>query len=123
MAKTYKGYELIKAIEKEELIEGTKFIDKYCNEYILKINKDWDILEFIKVEKEGEYRPDYSMLVNNEFEIIEEQQDIDIQNLHDINIDEVMTLDNDKRIITALANINVLIQAAKQTDRNIKDKE
>ena len=51
-----------------------------------------------------------------EVEIIEEQQDIDIQNIDKLRIE----LDNNG---IASNIINQLIQAVKQLDRNIKDKE
>ena len=62
--------------------------------------------------------------VRDTVEIIEEQQDIDIQNIEMINeflhIGDTSELDvKDERNI----KINELIQAVKQLDRNIKDKE
>ena len=61
------------------------------------------------------------IILDDETEIIEEQEDIDIQNLNELNIDEIMSLDNDKRIIIALANIRILQQAVKQLDKNIRE--
>ena len=122
MNKTIKIIDLLNKIANGE--EVPKKIKNNSNSYVL--NENATAIDNIyrtnnHIGKGWFNKEDF--LLNDTVEIIEEQQDIDIQNLHDINIDEVMTLDNDKRIITALANINVLIQAVKQLDKQIKEKE
>ena len=127
MSKTIKVIDLLNKIANgEEVPEKIKF-----NE---------DIFEYYPSEKEYKsfvdedrfcgqtllfavmYEHRINEILNCEAEIIEEQEKIDIQNLNELNIDEIMSLDNDKRIIIALANIRILQQAVKQLDKKIKEK-
>lgn len=75
----YKGFALIKAIEDKRIEKGTSFFDKYNNEYKYKNYGSLEELGLVKIEPQGESIPDYSMFIDNEFTVIEEQQDIDIQ--------------------------------------------
>jgi len=68
--------------------------------------------------------------LNDTVEIIEEQQDIDIQEIEEINhynICSVNRLKTEENINDELSKssliINKLVQAVKQLDKNIKDKE
>ena len=58
--------------------------------------------------------------LNTEIEIIEEQQDIDIQSIEEI---EVSMNGNAKIIDNRTYTINQLVQAVKQLDKQIKEKE
>ena len=67
------------------------------------------------------------MFIDNEFTVIEEQQDIDIQEIEELpqwttRRDGEVTQQEGKRLEMA-EKINQLVQAVKQLDRNIKDKE
>ncbi|MBR3163570.1 MAG: hypothetical protein IKF17_05685 [Clostridia bacterium] len=123
----YKGYELIKAIENMEIEKGTRFFDNYNNEYKYKNYGSLEELDLVKIEPQGESIPDYSMFIDNEFTVIEEQQDIDIQEIEELpqwttRRDGEVTQQEGKRLEMA-EKINQLVQAVKQLDRNIKDKE
>ena len=64
-----------------------------------------------------------NLILNDTVEIIEEQQDIDIQ-----EIEEIKFRESDKEhlgfgVDLAHSKINELVQAVKQLDKNIKDKE
>lgn len=109
-----KGYEIFKGIANKEIKDGTQF----------RMLEDDNIYTYRNNNFVCKYGGmNVIAILNKEFEIIEEQEEIDIQNLNELNIDEIMSLDNDKRIITALANIRILQQAVKQLEKKIKEKE
>lgn len=114
-----KGYELIKEISDGKIKENTQ-IEVHD---LTVLDKVIAIIEYKNGRLnwvEGTFDTSYLVSLNCYFKIIEEQQDIDIQNLNELNIDEIMSLDNDKRIITALANIRILQQTVKQLEREQK---
>ena len=106
--KTYKGYELLKAIANNEIKEGTKFKNlnqkvKSDNSHIYTYNHNnfigrWGGTNIIAI-------------LNDEFELIEEQEDIDIQSIEELYIGDVTTEDKLK--------INELVRAVKQLDKKI----
>ncbi len=122
MAKTIKVIDLLNKIANgEEVPEKVK----YCGaEYsYLDHRKDYKNmkLDFDSCIIDSKYHNlDW---LNDTVEILEEQQDIDIQNIEEIKFSE-----GDKEhlgfgVDLAHTKINALVQAVKQLDRNIKDKE
>lgn len=87
MSKIYKGYELIKAIANGEIKEGTRFIDKTDTKYYEGTTVHtfkYQNNNFIQ-EKIGGIN--IVSILNHDFELIEEGQDIDIQNMEKFEID------------------------------------
>ena len=88
---------------------------------ILKFDKE--IQDYIGISKTGSGSFfDYlfvnhptSIFINDEVTVIEEQQDIDIQEIKEFHDKEISTAERLK--------IDELVQAVKQLDRQIKDKE
>ena len=108
------GWELIKAIESGEIKEGTKLKDSY-KEYVVRcghLTYNDKHFNAMTIDKSCVNCWD---LINNHFELIEEQQDIDIQAIEEIEY-PVHNLTRDLRDV----KINKLIQAIKQLDRNIR---
>ena len=106
----------------EEVPKKIKYKEKifiYCSNTRKYYNENIDLfLEFYSGE-----------LLNDEVEIIEEQQDIDIQKL-DENIKYCNIIEhseNEKILFNMIQNtanrINKLVQAVKQLDKKIKEKE
>ena len=115
--KTYKGYELIKEIAQGNIKTGTKI--KVHTSYGSTIDywfwgnwfgkedgysKPMDNIELFLCDKE------------NEFELIEEQEEIDIQSIQDLDINEENVTKGN--IIDA---INDLVIGLKQLDKKIKE--
>ena len=122
MAKTYKGYELINKLTEENILKARIAVRDLSIGYVI-TNIEYK-------DKGLKWRPgtfDTSYLINPDFEfeileIIEEQQDIDIQNI--VEPLEIETYECDKTDIRInRETIKKLVQAVKQLDRNIKDKE
>lgn len=98
-------------------------------------------MELYRIEEKEKTIPDYSFFTDNdnEFELIEEQQDIDIQEIKEIEwneingvgdeCDEFILTNNEKYICSSyddpemvtILKINELIKAVKQLDRKIKE--
>ena len=76
MSKTYKGYELLKAIALGELKVGTKFYDKRTGrEYILTENgKAYENRQYYEDEAETQIQEEYTIreLAQAEFELMGE---------------------------------------------------
>ena len=107
MSKTYKGYELIKAIEDGKIKEDTKFREMAENRYY--IFKDRELWE---QEDTGIYNSKLENLqiIYGAFELIEDEIDIDgIEELTQNCFDDW----------TEAKKINELVQAVKQLDRKI----
>lgn len=110
--KTYKGYELLKAIANNEIKEGTKF--KNLNQKVKSDNSH--IYAYNHNNFMGRWgRPNIIAILNDEFEIIEEQEEIDIQEIKELYIGDVTTEDK--------LRINELVRAVKQLDKKIKEKQ
>lgn len=142
MSKTIKGYKLIKALEEGKLRAGqqVKFTSTIAPETKIAI---------VITKEEGLYLQDTDTknvintgwLINSKIEIIEEQQDIDIQKIEEFKIKggngeiEYFEYDNHGATESGYSKnyslddiecrklINKLVQAVKQLDKNIKDKE
>lgn len=113
--KTYKGYELIKAIEDGEIKEGSKFKILRYREVITYIGRD----EF---RDESNETIKACWFINTEFELIEENT-IDIQRIEELETDRLInaskpSIINDEEIKVA---INKLTKVVKQLDREIKE--
>lgn len=116
--KTYKGYQLIKAIADGEIKEGSRFIDTYSEYIYRKDGMDEELTLYKKDEITGGcFIPDYSYFADNdnEFELIEEDT-IDIESIEEIKCKENWTEEGYKLIDT----INELVQAVKQLNKEIK---
>ena len=61
-----------------------------------------------------------SILIRGEFELIEEQQDIDIQEIEELRL---ISGNVSNFIIDNRTKINEIIQAVKQLDRNIREEK
>lgn len=119
----YKGYELIKAIENQEIEKGTRFKDKKGKEYKYSNFSDFDEkkLTLLVIDEDATWAPTFADILDNEFEIIENKIDkIDLlsERNKDTYAGDVRTMAIENRF-----KINELVQAVKQLDRNIKDKE
>ena len=130
MAKTYKGWELIKAIADGEIKEESRFIDTY-SEYIYKRNSFGD-LELKRKDGEELISPDYSFFAekDNDFELIEYEKDIDdIKELYinddmkSVGKDTIKNWTGRSLDITFANKINEIIQAVKQIDKRVKKLE
>lgn len=80
----------------------------------------WEItnsLGLIQKCNDKKSSPPYTFFINNEFELIEEQQDIDIQAIEDINIRPYKGFTDICNYIEEKGN--EIIKAIKQLDRNI----
>ena len=126
MSKIYKGWELIKAIADGEIKEESRFRDTY-SEYIYKRNSFGD-LELKREDGEELTSPDYSYFAvkDNDFELIEDEIDIDsIEKLDDtcyimygMQDEEIENYHNKTR-----TTINEILQAVKQIDKRVKKLE
>lgn len=117
VSKTYEGYELIQAIVKGKIKNGTQFLA----ENRTKIYYDGSILRYKEAYCGIKANTEIGMSwLRGKFELIEEE--IDIQGIEEINIDQVIETDDKSGI--ALLHINKLIQAVNQLDkRTRKEKE
>ena len=112
MAKIYKGWELMQAMAEGEIKEGSKFVDKlYKEEYIYSRNEitNEPLLYKKDTVTEDYFIPDYSFFAekDNDFELIEDQIDID-------NIEEYKQEHTERCVDIDIRNkINELIQAVK----------
>ena len=112
MSKIYKGWELIKAIADGEIKEESRFRDTY-SEYIYKRNSFGD-LELKREDGEELTSPDYSYFAvkDNDFELIEDEIDIDSIKEMELDVIDDVTY-----------YINDLIKAVKQIDKRVKKLE
>ena len=114
MGKIYKGWELIKAIADGEIKEESRFRDTY-SEYIYKINSFGE-LELKRKDGEELTSPDYSYFAekDNDFELIEDEIDID-------NIEEYKQKYTERCIDIDIRNkMNEILQAVKQLNERVK---
>ena len=117
MGKIYKGWELIKAIADGKIKKGSRFRDTY-SEYIYKRNSFGD-LELKREDGEELTSPDYSYFAekDNDFELIEDEIDID-------NIEEYKQKYTERCIDIDIRNkMNEILQAVKQIDKRVKKLE
>lgn len=128
MSKTYKGWELLKEIEEGNIKEGTKIKVRPFEgcEDIYKYNGD----DFINEYNEELMTSEHSIgsLSASDFEIIENQEEINIQDIKEINhysvfsVVDGLTIENtDAELATISVTVNELIQAVKQLDNKIKE--
>lgn len=119
MSKIYKGYELLKAIADKKIENGTKieikgrFSGNLIGSYFV---YNEEAFEYNIYTPENKIYEELSIrdILDYEFKILENEIDID-------NIEEI---DEERYIITdVLKKINELIQAVKQLDKKLKEKE
>lgn len=128
--KTYKGWELIRDIAEGKIKSGTKV--KSNN--ITYIVQDGQLIyndEKIKAMALLKSFVNSEDLINNHFELIEEQQDIDVQALQEKSISyTVCKSDIEDGSLTKILNsffienqayIDSILEAVKQLDRKIKE--
>ena len=118
MSKTYTGIELLKAIENQEIKEGTEFIDKYDNKYVYELDGLEE--ELVLYKKDGSI-PDYSLFIDNVFTVVEDDK-IDIQSIKEMNHPNLWKAE-DADIRSIVKNVNELVRAVKQLDRQINNKD
>jgi len=115
MSKTIKVIDLLNKIANGEIPNKVKYKDRI---YV------WDEeYENYHVEYENWWlHPEYKKL-NDTVEIIEEQQDIDIQSIEDIKDIFIENASCGEDVKYLARKYNDLIQAVKQLDKQIKEKE
>lgn len=122
MSKIYKGWELMKAIADGKIKNGTKIISKDCsNNRIICFNFNelyW------KDNGESVFNSiGLSDFLNDNFELIEYEVDINIDSIEELGISEKDNKVYSPIIIDNRIKINKLIQAVKQIDRRVKKLE
>lgn len=131
MAKIYKGWELMQAMAEGEIKEGSKFVDKlYKEEYIYSRNEitNEPLLYKKDTVTEDYFIPDYSFFAekDNDFELIEDEIDIDsIEELNNTCYDVNTMSDDDLEFYhnKTRTTINEIVQAVKQIDKRVKKLE
>lgn len=109
MVKIYKGWELLKAIADGEIKEGSKF----KAEYETFIARDG----YLFVEYDNRQRYANSFELKWEFELIEDEIDID-------SIEEYKQEYSERCIDVDIRNkLNEILQAVKQIDKRVKELE
>ena len=113
MGKIIKGYEIFKLIASKEVKDGTQF----------RMLKDKNIYTYRNNNFVCKYGGmNVIAILNNEFEIIEEQEEIDIQNIAMMDLEKYGFDVKDEFAIDLICKINELVQAVKQLDKKIKEK-
>lgn len=109
MGKTYKGWELMKAIEDGEIKDGSKFKTKEGNEI------KWNGINFMFTHSAKYYMQEVNDItfLQESFELIEDE----------IDIDNIKELEGIVEYATEQDTINKLIQAVKQIDKRVKKLE
>jgi hypothetical protein len=122
MSKDYKGYELIK-----EITEGNIKEDTEIEVHSLKVLDI--VVAYIKYKnkrlnwEEGKFNTSYLVDTDYYFRIVEEQEEIDIQSLHELALMKEMYEYDNRDIEINRIKINELVQAVKQIDLKIKEKQ
>lgn len=84
------GIELLRRIRESKLKENTRLVDDYGNEYIYKRDEMGDLTLYIE-ENEETSIPDYSMFIDNKFEILlKKEEEIDIEEMMGVNAFKLM---------------------------------
>lgn len=111
MNKIYKGYELIKAIEERKIKENSLFKNE-LGTYICLGETLWyyNTLHKTKTEEVGN-----SMMINNTFELIEDEIDIDIQSIEEFRTEYIM----DNVEFQLQDKINQILLAVKQLGKKM----
>ena len=118
MGKIYKGYELIEKASEDEIEDYTKFkmvgdLDKII---VYRQNSFW--------RDDNEKELVTSWLINEEWQIIEEEPEIDIQSFKELLLDQLREREHTNADIYLLGTqINALIKAVKQLDLELKTRE
>ena len=132
----YKGYELMQAIAEEKIKEDTKFLCSTGDTYVYHNNYGLSFLNNDTLEEENtiDCNYAYSIWLNLEFELIEDKEKIDIQEIEEqttkVNFNfhknsyTAHEIDYNFEKITEFLNIynnkqNELIRAVKQLDKQI----
>lgn len=109
MGKIYKGWELIKAIADGEIKDGSRFRNLYQSS-----KDDFNLYKYENKNLKGRFGgTNLIALLNDKFELIEDEIDID-------NIKELKGI---VEYATEQDTINKLIQAVKQIDKRVKELE
>lgn len=128
MSKTYKGWELMKAIADGKIKNGTKIIPHYPNNDCTVEYFEYSYGFFEAYYKEGR-RSDNDVNVcvfldnDRTFEVIGDETDIDIDSIEELGISEKDNKVYSPIIIDNRIKINKLIQAVKQIDKRVKKLE
>lgn len=108
-------------MQKEQLKNGTRFLDTY-GEYKYEVEDGIGILKR-KDEITKEWgTPDYSFFTDseNEFEVVEETEEIDIDSIEEVNVTD-RGMDTDDCILYYEDKMNELIKAVKQINNKLKE--
>lgn len=116
MSKTYKGYELIKAIEEGEIKENTKIEVHWLGRIVTTITYSSRRLNW----KEGEFTTGYLCDGNYYFKILEDEETIDIDEIEEL---EPAMNGNACIIDTKTWTLNQVIKAVKQLNKQINKLE
>lgn len=111
MGEIYKGWELMKAIADEEIKKGTKFKDKDKKEV------EWNGNNLVCIDLGENYMCTISDIyfINEEFELIEDEIDID-------SIEEYKQEHTERCIDIDIRNkINEILQAVKQINKKVEE--
>ena len=110
MSKIVDGVEILRMIKDDEIERGTEIVDSYGNNYIYELDEyeSFVLKEYDSITKTFEI-PDYTMFIENKFEIKEKEQEIDIQAIEEFNGVDIGN------------KVNELLKALKQLDKKIKE--
>lgn len=118
MNKTYKGWQLLKAIADGEIKERSRFyVTTYLQGKPMRHQEAYFSRNDIYWKSNNNQLPAY-VIITADFELISEStEEIDIQGIEEINLEVIRTFKDD------LIMFNTLIKAIKQLDNQIKEKE
>jgi len=130
MNKKIKGYELMKLIAENQIKSGTKFKDLTDNNYA----DDRNIYRYENNNFIGRWGgTNILLLLKHDFEILEDEEEIDIQGIEEKDISYVICdSDFEDGCITKLLNrffkenqkyIDEILKAAKQLDKKINKED
>ena len=119
MSRTYKGYELMKEIAEDKIKDGTKF--KCINEDVI-LQIIFDGSELILDESKDSLFDRWILIavLNSDFEVIENEEEIDIQGIEEYEEIAIQCTTSNSDIKSLARKCNELIKAVKQLDRREK---
>ncbi len=118
MNKTYKGYELMKAIANKEIKEGSRFLDRTDTAYYDETSVHTFIYKNDNFIQEKVGGLNIVSILNHTFELINDEKEIDIQNIEEINLDFHKGYADIRKYLKEKGN--EIIKALKQIDKNQK---
>ena len=120
MGKVIKNWELIKAIENDEIEENTKFIFRstIAREQLEVKAKKKDGGKIYLINTEQDTTLNTGWLINSIIEILDEEDEIDIQGIEEIYCapNQILT------VFDLKSKIHEILKAVKQLDNKIEEK-